>query len=823
MIESYRAIIILIILCGYAECAWKWAFGSSSAIGWGDNGIRNVTSVNSYTPGTTDHTMFYDMDSKRFWMFGGETGSGFSDNIWYYRADIPAWTWLYGSGNSYPSPISSIRTKLRSDFLNQPGGRTFTTCFVDDGFLWTFGGLLDDVIVTNSVFRFDLAGERWQWVSGRIETGFEGVFGAKGIESSSNEPPALYGFAHGYDPSEKMLYVFGGGHVARDTSILKKSSATWTFSTRSLNWTWVNGPSEFDVRATYGNRTVGTSLTIPGARFKCSSYYDLTTKTLFMFGGFGISIQVEGSLNDLWTYRTNSNTWTFMAGDIAPDSNGRADLRNIYSPSFTPRSRFSASIAFDPLKNVLYMFGGASIRISSTQNYNDLWRYSFDLNMWCHLAGSLSPNLAGSFGTKGVASQTNQPPGKSGNAYAWDSSRSVLVLHGGISVSSGFMGEVWEFNDDFPAASVLSSTTAEAVATSTIQTSLEVRDRTRFSNEEPQPVATSLSTEAIIGISGGTAFVLVVMTLIIMFFIRRQSYKNALLAESKTKGDSTVDESTELRASGVTANRSRKANSGSSTLDLSVVKMPSPIVKYSVESVTSAKKSVSDVPTVSGSDFDCVLQTGTQNGAALYNAITVDLNKLRTDRLTVKVFGKDLESLASGVEDAFCEEASLLLKLSSFDIRITSLVALSMEPVALLFPAYPLGNLESYMNQNASLTPLDVFQIVLDIAAALKALHGLGYPHRNVKPRNIFVEKEKRLRGVLSGFGGLQNVGTDDQAALKAFPLYRIDAKAANYVAPEVFSAIRNQVTSTPSVAIKHGDQFSLAILISKMLKVTKL
>lgn len=819
---------MILLLVSPALAGWKWTQGSSSAGDWGEFGRRNETSVDSYTHDLQQHRMTYHESDRRVYFFGGDWNNGNSDNIWFYLPNPATVTWLDGSRDSYATPLAAPQPRLRPHVAVHPGGRTLACMFLDEDFVWIFGGFIQASVVTNTVFRFDLNIMRWAWVSGRVSTGSPGNFGVKGVEASSNDIPAVYGFAYGYDKSLKTLFVHGGAHIEGGTSVVKKMSATWSYNITSMNWTWIHGPSEFDSRAIYGNRTVGTPQTVPGARFRSAFTYVAQTQTLYMFGGFGLSIQVEGSLNDLWAYDVKQNIWTFMTGDIAPDSGGRSGTRNVYSPSYLPRARMDSSLVYNPSRNGLLLFGGLFLRASSPILYNDLWRYSVDDNMWAWIAGSLSPNAAGSFGNKGVESDSNNPPPKSGHGYTWDTVRNLMIIHGGAKVPSGSMNDVWEFDDDGPETPVeqVINEDASTTVSSEVLTTFNTRARTNFASEDIQDTNSSaLPIGAVIAIAGGAALVLVFGALITMMYIRRQSFKEAYLAEANVKDSTTVADETGLASieNAGSGSGTKVLKLGSSTIDLSVVKSPSPIVRYTADSVAAAKSALANVSPVDGFAFDCVLQIGTQNGAAIFNAISGQSLKSRTDRLTVKVYGRSIQALEPGVEDAFWEEAALLQKLSSYDIRCTSLIAYCAEPVALLIPAYPLGTLETYLTQQVTLKAADVFNIVFDIAKTLKVLHELGYAHRNVKLRNIFVEKDKAIHGVLTGMGGLQLVHSDDHLAVKAFPNYRVDAKAANFVAPEVFNALRGQTTlMNASIALKSGDLFSWAILISKLLKAVK-
>jgi hypothetical protein len=86
----------------------------------------------------------------------------------------------------------------------------------------------------------------------------------------------------------------------------------------------------------------------------------------------------------------------------------------------------------------------------------------------------------------------------------------------------------------------------------------------------------------------------------------------------------------------------------------------------------------------------------------------------------------------------------------------------------------------------------------------------------------IDVDSTGAIKAYLAAFYALQQTFYDDDA-VAALPQYRIDAKNANFVAPEVFMALKGDVPRLNSTTILlSGDLFSLAILISKLMKVMK-
>ena len=70
-------------------------------------------------------------------------------------------------------------------------------------------------------------------------------------------------------------------------------------------------------------------------------------------------------------------------------------------------------------------------------------------------------------------------------------------------------------------------------------------------------------------------------------------------------------------------------------------------------------------------------------------------------------------------------------------------------------------NLEEYCKKNPEFGECEALAITRQVAEALKAMHGKGYNHSDVKPKNILVDKIKQ-RAVLIDFGGAHRYENDE-------------------------------------------------------------
>src|SRR4051812_24112575 len=82
---------------------------------------------------------------------------------------------------------------------------------------------------------FGQTGE-WTWMSGDSIGGGNGIFGVKGVPSSTNHPPSLYEAGEWTD-LQGNFWLFGGV----SWSALDVYADLWKYDVSSNQWTWVNG------------------------------------------------------------------------------------------------------------------------------------------------------------------------------------------------------------------------------------------------------------------------------------------------------------------------------------------------------------------------------------------------------------------------------------------------------------------------------------------------------------------------------------------------------------------------------------------------------
>lgn len=74
----------------------------------------------------------------------------------------------------------------------------------------------------NDLWRYNLNTNAWTWVSGSMSINSVGVYGTKGIESSTNAPGARQYHSMTFSQATQSLYVFGGRGYGGSASRLKR-------------------------------------------------------------------------------------------------------------------------------------------------------------------------------------------------------------------------------------------------------------------------------------------------------------------------------------------------------------------------------------------------------------------------------------------------------------------------------------------------------------------------------------------------------------------------------------------------------------------------
>jgi gliding motility-associated-like protein len=141
------------------------------------------------------------------------------------------------------------------------------------------------------------------------------------------------------------------------------------------------------------------------------------------------------------------NQWTWFTGDQSANGKGVYGTKGVAGADNSPGSRAGASTWTDKDGN-FWLFGGVGKGESSrTGLLNDLWKFNPSSKQWTWVGGSQTPDQAGSYGTRGVASASNIPGGRQ-NAMSWTDSKGNFWLFGGMGFSATSQEQEQQNNTD---------------------------------------------------------------------------------------------------------------------------------------------------------------------------------------------------------------------------------------------------------------------------------------------------------------------------------------------------------------------------------------
>ena len=290
----------------------------------------------------------------------------------------------------------------------------------------------------------------WTWVGGSNLDNQSGTYGVKGTASANNTPGSRSQSAYWTDSAGNLWLHGGFGWSASQTSGDNWGylSDLWKYNRSTGAWTWVSGSnSNFEI-GLYGTKGVASPSNVPGGRYDASSWID-TAGNLWMFGGYGYDGQeTSGSLNDLWKFNPSTNAWTWVSGSTANGVSGVYGTKGVASVNNFPGARQEAATWIDSGGN-LWLMGGYGIDASGHSGHlNDLWRFNPANSTWAWMGGSNAADVPGTYGTKGVASSSTTPGGRT-NARAWTDPAGNFWLFGGSGIDSsagvGLMSDLWKY------------------------------------------------------------------------------------------------------------------------------------------------------------------------------------------------------------------------------------------------------------------------------------------------------------------------------------------------------------------------------------------
>lgn len=277
----------------------------------------------------------------------------------------------------------------------------------------------------------------WTWVSGDQTPNHGGVYGAKGVAETTNNPG---GRRHslaltGHDGT---FWLFGGlGFDSAGSS--GDLNDLWKFD--GTTWTWVSGDALADQASLYGVKGVASGIAGPGAREGSIGWTD-EGGNLWLYGGWGLDAQGNrGPLGDMWKF--DGSSWTWVSGDTLIGPNAVYGVKGVAASANKPGNR-AYSISWKDDAGNFWLFGGLGV---GGGLLNDLWKY--DGARWTWVSGDSLVNQRGSYGVMGTASETNKP-GARYFSVSWKDKAGNLWLFGGHGYDGAgtrsSLNDLWKFD-----------------------------------------------------------------------------------------------------------------------------------------------------------------------------------------------------------------------------------------------------------------------------------------------------------------------------------------------------------------------------------------
>ncbi|MCK4757152.1 MAG: hypothetical protein KAS67_01730, partial [Thermoplasmata archaeon] len=193
-----------------------------------------------------------------------------------------------------------------------------------------------------------------------------------------SSPPVRYDYGMVYDSGRGRVVMFGG------INGVTKMDDTWIYNTAADDW----------MPSTYMSPPIG--------RINPGMAYHEEWGVTVMHGG----LTDGGAVSDTWLYDIGLDTWTEI------------------SPLGSPGIRTSHEMVYDPINDVIVMFGGLK---SGTYN-DDTWILDLNTNSWTQKFPGISPSPRYQF------------------AMNYDNELQKVVLFGGSPSGGVYVGDTWTFD-----------------------------------------------------------------------------------------------------------------------------------------------------------------------------------------------------------------------------------------------------------------------------------------------------------------------------------------------------------------------------------------
>jgi gliding motility-associated-like protein len=407
-------IIVLFFLALYAQPSnagqWQWVKGDSTQFTLGNYGVKYLSSPNNNPPARYAAAHWKDLQGN-FWLYGGDM----HDDLWKFDPISSEWTWMGGSTVLNQAPVYG--TLGVPSTLNSPGALQLTNAtWVDNnGDFWMLGGINQALYKSNTLWRYHIATNEWTWMAG---TNFSqnASFGPPGIFSTNYTPQGITEDNVTWVDNQNNLWLYVSG-----------SSDLWEFDVVTKQWAWIKGNHGNATAGVYGPMKQWSANNIPpsGVAY-CGGLKNVKGWLEILIPNPG-----NGFSNELWAYDVLQQMWSLRSRTAGTSGAYLHHCLPDYIDFPKKNVDYRSTPAYCP--NTYWFYGGDFPG-------NDLWLFNANSGSWNWIDGSLGQSAI--FGSKGVNSNYNRPPGGTGNCM-WTDNNNMLWVFGVNKTNS-----LWKYSYD---------------------------------------------------------------------------------------------------------------------------------------------------------------------------------------------------------------------------------------------------------------------------------------------------------------------------------------------------------------------------------------
>ena len=416
---------------------WTWMKGANFSNSPGNYGAVGVPSLSNEPPARYAAGQWTDT-AGNFWVYGGIGSQGGRSDLWKFEPATNQWTWMNGS--SQPNLLAVYGSRGVFDVANHPpalGYGMFTWVTPDNRF-WLFGGAVFDMAWKESpdLWQYDPAVNQWAWMGNFGPP----HYGIKGVADTANRPGGRLESNTAWVGADGSLWLFGGNVTSGSTGA--DLNDLWKYDIGNGVWTWMGGSDTQNNAGSYGVLGVPSVNNYPGAR--SNNYFWKDDAGNFWLAG-GARWVANVMYQDVWKFNPNTLEWTWIKGPPGSGSSSPVGLLCDADENNREGARYENRAIWKICDNLVVNYCGV---YSTATIYpalrNDLWGYMPAQNSWIKITEG---TLAGTYGTKGLASPLNFPKARSG-AMGFKDKSGYLWMYGGMTDSLGYCNDLWRYQLD---------------------------------------------------------------------------------------------------------------------------------------------------------------------------------------------------------------------------------------------------------------------------------------------------------------------------------------------------------------------------------------